>query len=78
MKITPLQLVFMALCLAASVMGVDQWWEYGNFYQIYPRSFQDSNGDGVGDLNGITMRLDYIKYLGVTGIWYLFVSKLLK
>ena len=38
-------------------------------YQIYPRSFQDSNGDGIGDLNGISMRLDYLKKLGVDVIW---------
>ena len=38
-------------------------------YQIYPSSFQDSNGDGMGDLNGITQRLDYIKSLGVDCIW---------
>lgn len=45
------------------------WWETANFYQIYPRSFQDSNGDGVGDLNGIKSRLSYLKELGVNGIW---------
>lgn len=45
------------------------WWETGVVYQIYPRSFQDSNGDGVGDLNGITARLDYIQALGVDAIW---------
>ncbi|MFA5719588.1 MAG: alpha-amylase family glycosyl hydrolase [Acholeplasmataceae bacterium] len=39
------------------------------YYQIFVRSFADSNGDGIGDLNGITERLDYIKYLGATGIW---------
>lgn len=45
------------------------WWNGGIIYEIYPRSFQDSNGDGVGDLNGITSRLDYIKSLGVDAIW---------
>lgn len=52
-----------------NVMAVSDWWQNGNFYQIYPRSFQDSNDDGVGDLNGITSRLEYLKDLGVTGIW---------
>lgn len=52
-----------------NVMSVSDWWQNANFYQIYPRSFQDSDGDGVGDLNGITSRLDYLKDLGVTGIW---------
>lgn len=45
------------------------WWQYGIIYQIYPRSFQDSNGDGVGDLQGIISRLDYLKWLGVNAIW---------
>jgi len=45
------------------------WWKNGVIYEIYPRSFQDSNGDGIGDLNGITSRLDYLKELGVDGIW---------
>ena len=45
------------------------WWQWGIVYQIYPRSFQDSNGDGVGDLKGITSRLDYLQWLGVTAIW---------
>jgi len=46
-----------------------QWWQKGVIYQIYPRSFQDSNGDGIGDLPGIIERLDYIKQLNVEAIW---------
>ncbi len=45
------------------------WWKEGIVYQIYPRSFQDSNGDGIGDIQGIISRLDYIKSLGVDIIW---------
>ena len=45
------------------------WWESGAIYQIYPRSFQDSDGDGVGDLRGIAQRLPYVKNLGVDAIW---------
>ncbi|MGI4826939.1 MAG: alpha-glucosidase, partial [Janthinobacterium lividum] len=45
------------------------WWDGAVIYEIYPRSFQDSNADGVGDLKGITQRLDYIKQLGVDAIW---------
>ncbi|MDO5408641.1 MAG: alpha-glucosidase [Eubacteriales bacterium] len=45
------------------------WWKESVVYQIYPRSFQDSNGDGIGDLNGIRQRLDYLKELGVDVIW---------
>ena len=45
------------------------WWKNAVIYEIYPRSFQDSNGDGIGDLNGITERLDYLKELGVDAIW---------
>jgi len=45
------------------------WWKEAVVYQIYPRSFMDSNGDGVGDLNGITSRLDYLKELGIDVIW---------
>ena len=48
---------------------LDPWWKHALIYEIYPRSFQDSNGDGVGDLNGITQRLDYLKDLGVDAIW---------
>ena len=45
------------------------WWQKGIIYQIYPRSYQDSNGDGVGDLNGIRQRLDYIQSLHVDAVW---------
>ena len=45
------------------------WWKHAVVYEIYPRSFQDSNGDGIGDLNGITHRLDYLQSLGVDAIW---------
>jgi len=45
------------------------WWQRGIVYQIYPRSFQDSNGDGIGDLPGIVARLDYLRWLGVDAIW---------
>jgi alpha-glucosidase len=46
-----------------------QWWQNAVFYEIYPRSFADSNNDGIGDLNGITSKLDYLKDLGVDAIW---------
>jgi alpha-glucosidase len=46
-----------------------RWWERGVIYQVYPRSFQDSDGDGVGDLAGIRRRLDYLEWLGVDAIW---------
>ena len=47
----------------------DPWYNHAVIYEIYPRSFQDSNGDGIGDLNGITQRLDYLQTLGVDAIW---------
>src|SRR5512146_2893275 len=45
------------------------WWKHGVFYEIYPRSFGDTNNDGTGDLNGITEHLDYLAALGVDAIW---------
>ena len=45
------------------------WWKSAVFYQIYPKSFQDTNGDGIGDLQGIIARLDYLQKLGIDGIW---------
>jgi len=49
--------------------AVPEWWRLAVIYEIYPRSFADSNGDGVGDLNGITQHLDYLEDLGVDAIW---------
>lgn len=54
---------------SAQVASKPTWWKEAVVYQIYPRSFQDSNGDGVGDLRGIISRLDYVKRLGVNVIW---------
>ncbi|MEN2747245.1 alpha-glucosidase [Sphingomonas sp. T9W2] len=45
------------------------WWQHATIYEIYPRSFQDSDGDGIGDLRGITSRLDYLQSLGLDAIW---------
>jgi alpha-glucosidase len=53
----------------AADTGSHPWWQHAVFYEIYPRSFADSNGDGVGDLNGIDSKLDYLKDLGVDAIW---------
>src|SRR5262249_31085270 len=50
-------------------MANGDWWRRGVVYQIYPRSFQDSNGDGIGDLEGVRSRLDYLVRLGVDAIW---------
>jgi alpha-glucosidase len=52
-----------------SARASDPWWKHAVIYEIYPRSFQDSNNDGIGDINGITSRLDYLKNLGVDAIW---------
>src|SRR6266699_2416911 len=57
--------------LYLSRMGAEnaKWWQRGVIYQIYPRSFMDSNADGTGDLPGITNRLDYLAWLGVDAMW---------
>jgi alpha-glucosidase len=57
------------LVSALSEHSYDAWWQRGAVYQVYPRSFQDSNADGVGDLRGICSRLDYLDWLGVDAVW---------
>ena len=81
-KFSPVALSALALVLAfatgiATLAGSpargqasgDTWWKHAVVYEIYPRSFQDSNGDGIGDLNGITQRLGYLEGIGVDAIW---------
>ncbi len=53
----------------AATMEDPNWWRQASVYQIYPRSFADSNGDGIGDLKGITSRIPYLKSLGVDAVW---------
>jgi alpha-glucosidase len=55
--------------LASVEKSSGPWWKHAVIYEVYPRSFQDSNHDGIGDLNGITQRLDYLKDLGIDAIW---------
>ncbi|HEX5827522.1 MAG TPA: alpha-amylase family glycosyl hydrolase [Candidatus Limnocylindrales bacterium] len=54
---------------AAAAQSWSRWWQTGVIYQVYPRSFQDSNGDGIGDLVGVIARLDHLSWLGVDAIW---------
>lgn len=53
-----------------SVEKEKNWWKEAVIYQLYPRSFKDSNGDGIGDLRGVISKLDYLKDLGITAIWF--------
>lgn len=62
-------LIALVLACKAPEGSNKQWWETAQFYQIYPRSFKDSNGDGIGDLNGITSKLEYLKEIGITATW---------
>jgi alpha-glucosidase len=54
---------------AAPAKSANPWWKHAVVYEIYPRSFADSNGDGMGDIKGITSKLDYLKGLGVDALW---------
>lgn len=57
--------ILLAVSAFYSSVYCEEWFEGGNFYQIYPRSFKDSNGDGIGDLQGIKSKLKYVKELGM-------------
>jgi alpha-glucosidase len=77
MRFPILRTIALAATLTASILTAQvvappidtTWWKHAVVYEIYPRSFQDSNGNGIGDLNGITQRLDYLQSLGVDAIW---------
>jgi alpha-glucosidase len=64
-----LVLVFLLNSVYFSSILANDWWETASFYQIYPRSFKDSDGDGIGDLNGIIEKLPYLKDIGIDAFW---------
>lgn len=72
-RLTPFLLALILLVSCSSTGNNPQkalpWWRTTTFYEIFVRSFNDSNGDGIGDFNGITQKLDYLQSLGVTGLW---------
>ena len=59
----------MTHAIPTPVSSDPNWWRQAAIYQIYPRSFADSNGDGIGDLSGITSRVPYLSALGVDAVW---------
>lgn len=61
--------IFSQEMISLSQMGNDKWYSNGVFYELFVRSFKDSNGDRYGDFNGVTSKLDYLKDLGITAIW---------
>lgn len=77
MKLTCAQVFLFVLALAGASSAPAQkeennqqdWWKHAVFYQIYPRSFKDSNNDGVGDLQGIISKLEHIRNAGITAAW---------
>ncbi|KNC33697.1 putative maltase H, partial [Lucilia cuprina] len=77
LKTLQLRFIFLIVLLHTALPCQDKseqqeeldWWQTAQFYQIYPRSFMDSNGDGIGDLNGIASKLQYLKDIGVTAAW---------
>lgn len=60
---------FACFALAHASSEQDEWWRSATFYQVYPRSFKDSDGNGIGDLAGITSKLEYLAQIGVDAIW---------
>lgn len=72
-KIFPLLgfVLILCVCLVSPQEEEDEseWWRHATFYQVYPRSFKDSDGDGVGDLRGITSKIPYLKSIGIDAIW---------
>jgi oligo-1,6-glucosidase len=73
--VTYLSLVLIVLSIGRSKSSAQttenpkKWWKEAIVYQIYPRSFKDSDGDGIGDLQGIISKLDYVKSLGINVVW---------
>src|SRR5689334_9067243 len=69
----PLVAILAAFIAGAENRSTDpeghRWWQHAVFYEVYPRSFADTNNDGIGDLQGITAHLDYLRWLGVDAIW---------
>ncbi len=69
MKVLSFLIITISIFGPISTQVDDPWWDHTIVYQIYPRSFQDSDGDGIGDLKGIESRLDYFVAMGVETIW---------
>lgn len=62
-------LIFLALLYYIPTTLAKEWWEGANYYQIYPKSYKDSDGDGYGDLQGIRSKIPYLKDIGMNGVW---------
>uniref|UniRef100_A0A1I8NRV1 alpha-glucosidase n=1 Tax=Stomoxys calcitrans TaxID=35570 RepID=A0A1I8NRV1_STOCA len=70
MRVLSIVCIFLSFLGSTTILAVElKWWQTASFYQIYPRSFKDSDGDGIGDLKGITQELPYLKELGITATW---------